>query len=518
MAEWTSQAFASTEETANQSHQCLECHFTDQSPSNVLTPHGWGESAERTLSKVEANLLLPSSGTLSSTQAAISLTELLGVARTTEQKTLQCAACHSEHRGKGHALSAISDSQCQGCHEYRFASFSDGHMEFGSKTTSTVIAFDHAKHRDRFEQTFLSCTDCHVEDGQRRAFLVKPFEDSCSGCHEQGEQDHHGGQIKKDVLNVIVLPELELEERNYWPTENAYGEELTPLMMFLLLGDSDPNTISLLAEIQDEAFGDLFEWRLLLEDNEEQYKQDELAYAIKRLAQELSERSTAASEARLNRISKATGLPYDDSLVQALAAELDAAGFVMLTFVKRLFPNIEEQADMEWATSRLTTGWQFDSESGSISYRPIAHGDRFVKLLAEAHLELKQRTDPDPMRSLIAESISNSFGEMTKPCTKCHTLSETTTWTFTANSSEKSKLFDFSHGPHLTVAAGGLECSSCHVIDQAKAEQNVHGFLSQEKESCSSCHNEKGASQDCVVCHKYHSEAVAVTGLRATAL
>ena len=67
--------------------------------------------------------------------------------------------------------------------------------------------------------------------------VVRPFENSCQGCHEKSSKDHHGDAIKKNPVPFLQLPEMEFEAPIYWPTELAVGENLTAMMTLLLAGE-----------------------------------------------------------------------------------------------------------------------------------------------------------------------------------------------------------------------------------------------------------------------------------------
>ncbi|MCA9000729.1 MAG: cytochrome c3 family protein [Planctomycetes bacterium] len=59
----------------------------------------------------------------------------------------------------------------------------------------------------------------------------------------------------------------------------------------------------------------------------------------------------------------------------------------------------------------------------------------------------------------------------------------------------------FSHAAHVTL--GEMECSDCHG-DMATMEEAVtqSQVLNLDMATCMKCHEERGASNDCLVCHK----------------
>ena len=124
---------------------------------------------------------------------------------------LQCATCHQEHHGQSLNLTSMSNRQCQVCHQDQFESFANGHPEFQEVTypyrRRTGIRFDHSSHyqkhfaeelegehanrvpsgfdpaRRHAEST--SCLTCHELESSGERMILKSFESSCAGCHEE---------------------------------------------------------------------------------------------------------------------------------------------------------------------------------------------------------------------------------------------------------------------------------------------------------------------------------------------
>ena len=134
-------------------------------------------------------------------------------------------------------MTVMSDAECQVCHQQPFESFNVGHPEFGSITPTGIgISFNHQKHAARFTDETLTCSSCHMPDEQGKTMAVASFETACQGCHAQGSRDHHGDGIKRNSLLFLQLPELEFDEPVYWPTDGAWGEQFSPMMLLLLAG------------------------------------------------------------------------------------------------------------------------------------------------------------------------------------------------------------------------------------------------------------------------------------------
>ncbi len=159
---------------------------------------------------------------------------------------LACQTCHSEHRGLKADLKAMSDSQCQSCHQAPFASFTHGHPEFGSypRLRPAEIQFDHVRHlRTHFADPVFrklapaDCAGCHEPSKDGRKMLARGFDASCASCH--GGQVAGEGRADDPGIAVWRVPGLDRRslqaaglEIGEWP-EFAEGK-LTPFMEVML--------------------------------------------------------------------------------------------------------------------------------------------------------------------------------------------------------------------------------------------------------------------------------------------
>jgi hypothetical protein len=518
---WFKGAFSSVElahETVNDA--CLDCHFTEPGLARQQSMLVHGSSPflveERTQAAVSTEAFKKSPPftlkVASFIQGPVSIPE----------EGLACASCHSEHRGSEHDLLVMSNNECQSCHQKTFSSFNDGHPQFTPDTQGSVgIVFDHVKHERRFKAKVLDCGSCHVGENSFSEMGVLPFEMSCQGCHEQGSKDHHGDKIKKNIITVLQLPEIEFDEDVYWPADHAIGEALTPLMALMLLGD--PQAVPLLESIFDEdgADGDLYEWLILTDDEDEPELRSDLAQALKRLVADLSDSSKQGARIRRERLSRAMSVDSDDQRLADFGNELDAASFVMQRFQQRFLPQLaddldgtevsaddDEEPESDWLTSSAMAGWRVDSDEGSISYRPIAHGDALLGSL----MSLMQVNVPEgSTKAVVMDRVAESFEDDFRSCSRCHAVQGTEiAWTSSARVRGLSGFAKFNHGPHLAMLASSSECTSCHVLEtslsgeQVQGITAVRGFLPQRIETCESCHAEGLVNNSCVNCHQYH--------------
>ncbi|MCB1693077.1 MAG: hypothetical protein KDI19_09945 [Pseudomonadales bacterium] len=530
--------------TAHQSSQCLACHFSTSTRDQAaaLRVHSRSEEAmarmaEKSNARADSNAAgQPGSGDQGTaspgrspmalaglTTASLDLAELIHGKPQFDDDVIPCATCHREHLGPDHNMKAMSDAKCQVCHETRFESFNKGHPEFTALDhTNRGIIFDHSEHATRFEGGKLKCAQCHEADPLGRTMLVRPFETACEGCHAQGSEDHHGDAIKKNALLVLQLPSMEFDEKMYWPMDYAYAERLTPMMTMLLAGDDA--AVPMLKSITYDSYGDLYEWQLTLEDNDETEKKAELAQAIKHLVKDLAEYSDEGAEARSQRIAAAFDTTTDDPAVRNLAAELASASFVMQMFKQRYMPQLDqdmkgedvssdddESDQAQWMTSKNMSGWRVDSDEGTISYRPVVHADGLLKHWIEAVVKFSHRPlaadadalakDRHELLTRIAENLENDF----RACTECHSeQGEHINWTAAGRQYAASGYVKFNHRPHMAMLHDPDNCTTCHVLKTGSGENMVHGFEPHRKAVCENCHAPGNANNTCLNCHQYH--------------
>ncbi len=166
-----------------------------------------------------------------------------------------CATCHKEHRPEDGKLSAVLDGRCHSCHKVQFENFSKDHPGFGDYPyrRRARIVFDHADHfSKRFPEMREKkpdlkipkrCADCHTSTADkrhadRRHMGVKPFAETCTGCHLSQIVGDERATGPKGVA-LLALPEIDLEtlkekkvDIGSWPEDSE--AELTPLMKLLL--------------------------------------------------------------------------------------------------------------------------------------------------------------------------------------------------------------------------------------------------------------------------------------------
>lgn len=516
------------------SHRCLNCHQLGPQP---LTPHGLPPTEQAVLTaKAEPS---PSA----SRPATLALSAALFGNPGAPGRELACGTCHQEHRGKGHRLATLDNSQCQSCHQQQFKSFAAGHPDFTGYPypRRTRIFFDHVSHLEKHFQDAQQrrhapefCTSCHQPDAAGRGMLVKNFATTCAQCHAgqiQGE-----GRADAPGIPVLRVPGLDarsLRERNRaigdWP-EQAEGR-LTPFMQLLLASDATHT-----AAIAKLAKAD---WLDLLDAKPDELQAAEtIAWAVKDLFFDLVTKGQAAWRERLQ---------------TTLGRELAPAEFARL--VGQLPPDLLNAAQAEWFPNLLTEvpahragekpaakpaspepsraaaagakpilpenwvthgGWYRTRTDYTLLYRPAGHADPFL----HAWLDLTASVPTNHPTPLPA--VFKSLGAPQAPglCTKCHSSdlradqARMINWQPARSARNQHTFTKFSHGSHFSLL-DQKGCLTCHQLNPTaeyqKAFENnfspavfASNFAPLPKAVCAECHTPSRAGDTCLKCHEYH--------------
>ncbi|MGH7819682.1 MAG: hypothetical protein ACREQ9_07910 [Candidatus Binatia bacterium] len=511
-----------------ESVKCLDCHFVggDQERSLAFLVHSTDPAG--------MSLGREAEGDTGRRPTALVLASLAGTPAAAEGGTVVCGTCHREHRGKDHRLSYMDNVRCQACHREQFASFAEGHPAFDPpRARGGGIRFNHATHRQtHFGETRFDCSRCHAPDAAKRIMLVLPFASSCAGCHEQGKLDHHGERIHAVVAKVFQLPEMELEDPDgSWSEEAALGETLTPMMRLLLAGDDD--ALGALRSLLEADVG----WVVLDWEPDDEEQKNELASAILRLVDDLVDDDPAPLR---DRIARALGSEPTAPEVVTLAEQLSASSFTIALFRSRWLaerkepgdesargsgdeeePDEHAEAGSEWRLPETASGWIIDPDEVSVSYRPVAHSDPFlrswIEALAARSKELgageENHDDAVALRSRLRRDLFEELGSgkwggpFYVACLRCHsTRAENGTprvdWLAAGRDLDAIGFAKFNHRPHLAILGETESCQRCHAI--AQGVDSGSEFLAYRNEVCSSCHAPGQANADCLTCHRYH--------------
>ncbi|MDA0822181.1 MAG: hypothetical protein O3C28_07120 [Proteobacteria bacterium] len=322
IGEWISALVGSYDHSAD-SAQCSGCHNFG---SNALAAHSLDPEI---LKSMTAKAESASNGPVAITVAAalLSADEKHGAG-------LNCTNCHREHKGAEQNIAAFSDQMCVVCHEVKFKSFSDGHPPFTSYPNDrrTHLFFNHVSHIDKHfledENKDLAphaCNDCHRTQAGGGRMVLKPYVETCSGCHNS--QVSGDGRASAKGIALLGLPGIDvatLVEKGIsigqWP---EYAEDDLSAFMNLML-HANPDYAAVQHALADVDMLDLED-----ASDETLERVNELAWIVKDFFYELESRGASVVSERL---AESVGVAEDSSdqleLLAALPPDMVSAARV----------------------------------------------------------------------------------------------------------------------------------------------------------------------------------------------
>ena len=395
---------------------------------------------------------------------------------TSVHKAGTCNSCHAEHKASDAALVKFEDGQCHSCHKQKFSTFANSHPEFDKNyphKRRTAINFDHNSHINthfqdaRFAKTAPKggCISCHNVNAAGKAVPVKSFEENCAACHQE--------QISSASLNLLTVPEFEEDPFDQDAVEEFCGSKASDEEYESVSTESLNEIMSVLSEVDTESAGDI------------QKKIAPLLLAI-------AENGTAPIAELLEEADGSSQL-----LLSGLNADLVKAG-VCNWMANKEFEPVDEGRNGGWRAEEL-----------SITYTAKRHSDQVLKSWYDFVAENEDET--------LTEYLLKPDGPGT--CVSCHSVDDTGSVEIAWKAGVRpiNALHKYNHEPHLNVLGPGSQCATCHKIDPtaqyaASFKQNdpmvfTSNFLPIKKATCTECHNNQSAGQDCRTCHKYHENA-----------
>jgi len=306
-----------------QSELCMKCHDKSLNADASLNPH---------------NVPPAEMATITSKYEPVSFDAGMVFQPPVSNHNIACSACHREHHGSAADLTALTDQQCQTCHQSSFHSFATDHPELGAypQKRRSRISFDHASHAGQHfpsKNSDFNCNQCHVDDDFQNVKKLESYEQACSSCHHQ--QILESG---RDGLALIALPMLDttaIESANLkigsWPmaATGDFDGPVPPIMRVLLTADPEA------AEILNR-FGPQFDFSDIDPTKASDVKDAvDLVWAIKRLLYDLTLDGPRAVRTRLESVMK---LEVSDEELQKMVTNLDEP--VFQNAVKRWLPNL----------------------------------------------------------------------------------------------------------------------------------------------------------------------------------
>ena len=256
---------------------------------------------------------------------------------------ITCNACHREHHGSLLDIKAMTDQQCQTCHQSQFNNFETDHPEFknlASKRRSR-IAFDHVSHFGKHypdKQAEFNCNQCHLDDATRNTKVLAGFDQSCGKCHESSIQESVSNGLTLISLPMLDMDAIEAQNRavGTWPlaATGDFDGPLPPITRALL--SADPELKSLLEELPDT-----FDFSDIEPDDPVSVEQAvQLVWGIKRLLLDLAINGRMAIQKRLG---TSLGIEINESDLNRILFDVDRIVFQNAS--RRWLPGIENEID-----------------------------------------------------------------------------------------------------------------------------------------------------------------------------
>jgi hypothetical protein len=468
--------------------------------------------------------------------------QVFSAEKTKMSGTTECVMCHTEHKGAGGKVVAMTDQQCHACHEKKFNSFSDGHPKFSKDFPSrrrTAIAFNHTSHFDkhfenkRFKEKSPTqrCVTCHDSAVASRNVPVKPFEQTCAACHEN--------QIADRDLHLLTFPEFEADPFDKaeiaaacGPTQrNQGGTAALPVASAKTM--AKPTKAAATTETDLEKRVREMKEKLGLvaapkkkvakkapKEEEEEFESVSTEtlppLAVMLLGVEDGEEVESYTDPVRDLVS-AMVESGDEAILSLLSERTENANWLLAGLSQELVRSVgcawARNQEYEALSEPVLGGWYADALS--LKYKPLRHADPVVL----GWLNYAAGEDvPEAARDQLLSSTEGAGA-----CTKCHSVSievgkpeglAKIEWRPGAQSGQKHVRYD--HKPHLDLLGPGASCEACHKLNpdaefaaafkQTNPLKYASNFNSIENKTCMNCHAEQKVKQECTLCHEYHDE------------
>jgi hypothetical protein len=411
---------------------------------------------------------------------------------------IDCARCHSDHRGRDFLMTRIDERDCSRCH---FSSMSR-HPEFALVKAGVMknegLKFTHDRHVAFMTRAHLEpCQFCHEPTRDRRGFEALSFDRHCARCHAKdgakggilgsvGEKDFTGfTAAKTDPIKreFVLLPQQ---------IDAPWARSREADVRYNAIDARDlPKDTPTLPDVPRKKI-------VMLNPP---HRDSWTEYNLWKLSREVDPKARAAQRARL--VSQIEQLQYQlkptGTLTRAaLKKEEDRLSRLATT----LTPDPRQAAQRRRAEQDLARV-RVELELGSLQMTAPRPRDR-----AQLETELAQRqaylayfdigSDPAaPLSPDQRQDRLNAVQAMILPCAKCHLYNGSIPQIANGGVAVLARA-KFNHLPHVQQ----LTCESCHSRIQAshKAEDvNLPGIA-----KCQTCHRTGKSRADCAECHRYH--------------
>lgn len=374
---------------------------------------------------------------------------------------LDCARCHTDHRGRRFDMSPMDDRQCRSCH---FAALSK-HPEFALVKAGAQrdegMQLSHKKHLKLVQKAKLDeCQYCHEPTRDRRSFQPLNFDQHCGKCHLPGgfigatdpipaeavvlPQDidapwaRSRGRSALDSQGRVIIPKL--MHKDPWILFNVWkiAREVDPAGAAARRGEVERRIADLTAELAMQQRPPVSKASL----------QEEEARLVREAA---SPRTSSAGRTRADR---------------ALA---------------------RVRVEIELGPAPLAV----------IRPRARTHVEAVLRQLQAELANLTAGGTPAALTAEQRQARLAALTAITAPCALCHVYDGPWMKPVQAGVPMLTRA-NYNHHPHLQQMA----CQACHlqIAESKKAEDvNLPGV-----QSCQGCHRPGRSRNDCAECHTYH--------------
>lgn len=395
----------------------------------------------------------------------------------------RCAACHTEHKGTEYKIAEVTDKVCANCHEPTVTQFVSDHPAFPPAFPYQIpnnVNFDHAKHlttyfeadskwvkQDNRDPEFAkaakaACTTCHVIETASREVSPRPFEQTCSKCHQH--------QL---VERPMVL---------YTP------DEVTPLLGLILGIPEDAD--------EDEALAKVTE----LMENLSESGTDGLAEIIAEQTDETRPKYLLEGLDTTLLKSAAAAWANEEEFEAPEQSDIDTGGW-------RAGEDDDGNQSLRYLPRRHSDAVMVNWVAYLRALR--ASKDEGTAALATAALDY------------VLDDTAGAGA-----CGKCHRAGlqqgkselsindiHSPDWRFTGPSDRPHTTY--SHGPHISLLGPDVSCKNCHTLspgadyaayfaDPSDTSAYISNFRPIDKPLCERCHSDEKVTIACQTCHKYH--------------
>jgi hypothetical protein len=397
--------------------------------------------------------------------------------RVAKAVVIDCARCHSDHRGRDFRMTRIDERDCSRCH---FSSMSK-HPELALVKAGVMkdegLVFTHDRHVSFVTKIHLEpCQFCHEPTRDRRGFEALSFDRHCARCHAKdgilgsvGEKDFTGfTPAKTDPIKreFVLLPQ-EIEAS--WARAREADVRSLP--------------------------------RNKIEVVNPPHRDSWTAFNLWKLSREVDPRERRAQRARL------------ESRILELQFQLQPTRVLTRAALKEEEGRLSQRAaalarDPRQAVQRRRAEQDLARIRIQLELGPLQMTAPRPRDRVQLETELAQQKDylglfdigADSATALSPEQLQdrlNAVKAMIAPCAKCHVYNGSIPQMANGGVAVLARA-KFNHLPHVQQ----LACENCHgrIRTSHKAEDvNLPAIA-----KCQSCHRTGKSRADCAECHRYH--------------